>query len=124
MGWLVAPKSSVLGWYANGNRQITESSTHKSPYQARWYRRQGAKEDPWISLNDHGPAIGQGNIVYGENRFGGTHASAVLPSHQGANVFCCQAKPAPKPAPAPKPKPKPSTNGANGVYQFPQVQVA
>lgn len=41
-------------------------------------------------LNDHGPAIGQGNILYGENSFGSTHASAVLPSHQGANVFCCQ----------------------------------
>ena len=77
----------VLGWYSNGQRQILKSSTHSSPYRARWYRRRGALEDPWISLNDHHPAIGQGNILYGENNFGSTHASAILPRHGGANVY-------------------------------------
>lgn len=85
--WLIAKKDQVLGWYSNGQRQILKSSTHSSPYTAAWYRRQGALEDPWISLNDHHPAIGQGNILYGENNFGSTHASAILPRHGGANVY-------------------------------------
>merc|ERR1712100_640823 len=57
-----------------------------SAYTARWYNR-GNAEDPGLSLNDHGPAIGQGNIIYGENKFGGTHARAILPKHSGANVW-------------------------------------
>ena len=51
------------------------------------YHRIGAREDPWISLTDHHPAIGQGNILYGGNNFGGIHATAILPKHNGANVF-------------------------------------
>merc|ERR1711988_1373993 len=94
--WLVAKKSSVMGWYSNSHRTIQASSTNSRPYSARWYRRSGNKEDPWISLNDHGPAIGQGNIVYGENRFGSTHARAVLPKHKGADVYI--RKKGPKPA--------------------------
>ena len=43
--------------------------------------------DPWISLTDHGSAIGEGNLLYGENSFGGQHAAQVLPIHNGANVF-------------------------------------
>jgi len=85
--WLIAKKSQVIGWYANGKRQIVKSSTSSKPYTAAWYRRRGAREDPWISLTDHHPAIGQGNIVYGENNFGSTHAAAVLPKHGGANVY-------------------------------------
>jgi hypothetical protein len=85
--WLIADKNSVLGWYSNGRRKILKSSTHRRPYYARWYRRHGNREDPWVSLNDHGPAIPQGNILYGENSFGHTHARAVLPKHGGANVW-------------------------------------
>lgn len=88
--WLIAPASSVYGWYANGNRYIEKSSMNSSPYHARWYRRSGNPEDPWISLNDHGPAIGQGNILYGEANFGHGHAHNVLPQNGGANVFCLQ----------------------------------
>jgi hypothetical protein len=88
--WLIATKDSVIGWYANGHRQILSSSKSASPHQARWYRRQGNHEDPWISTIDHSPAIGQGEIVYGENNFGSTHANAVLPNHQGANVYIRQ----------------------------------
>ena len=44
-------------------------------------------EDPWVSLSDHANAIDKGDILYGENSFGGTHAEAVLPKHGGANVF-------------------------------------
>ncbi len=85
--WLIAGKSAVLGNYANAARSIVKSSTNPDSYTARWYRRNGALEDPWISLNDHGSAIGQGNILYGENHYGGAHAANILPTHQGANVF-------------------------------------
>jgi len=34
------------------------------------YRRQGNKEDPWISLEDHTDAIAAGTILYGENSYG------------------------------------------------------
>ena len=86
--WLIASKAEVTGsFYANNPRLIYKSSTNPHSYRSRWYRRKGSKEDPWISLTDHGPAIQQGNIVYGENHFGSAHASKVLPAHKGANVF-------------------------------------
>jgi hypothetical protein len=85
--WLIATRDSVMGWYANGVRPIKMSSKSASPHGARWYRRHGNREDPWISTIDHGPAIGQGEIVYGEQNFGSTHAAAALPMHDGANVF-------------------------------------
>ena len=85
--WLIAGKSAVFGNYNNAARLIYKSSTKSDSYTARWYRRNGNPEDPWISLNDHGPAIGQGNILYGENHYNGLHAENILPAHQGANVF-------------------------------------
>lgn len=86
--WLVATKGAVLdGWYSDAQREILMASDNPNKHTAAWYLRAGAKEDPWVSLTDHGPAIGQGNIIYGENNYGSTHASAVLPSHNGANVF-------------------------------------
>ena len=88
--WLVASVFAVMNdgnWYANNLRDIKQSSISSTPYQARWYRRNGAREDPWISLTDHGNAIGEGNILYGESNYGGTHAAAILPHHNGANVY-------------------------------------
>ena len=88
--WLVASGFAVINkeaWYANDLRDIKQSSRSSIPYQARWYRRNAAKEDPWISLTDHFNAIGEGNILYGENNFGGSHASNILPHHNGANVY-------------------------------------
>lgn len=38
-------------------------------------------------MEDHGQAIGNGMIVYGENNFGNAHAANILPAHNGANVF-------------------------------------
>jgi hypothetical protein len=62
--WLVSTKDSAIGgYYANSHRPIIASSTSSSSYSARWYRRGGHAEDPWISLNDHGPAIPAGNIL-------------------------------------------------------------
>ena len=86
--WLIASRDSVIGgWYADETREIIMSSTSSSPYSAKWYRRTSQLEDPWVSLTNHHAAIGEGNIVYGENNFGSTHASAVLPIHNGANVW-------------------------------------
>ena len=87
--WLVATRDSVLGsYYSNAQRQIERSSTSATPYKARWYHRNGHREDPWISLKDHSPSHNTGNILYGGNKYGNVHASTVLPLHKGANVFC------------------------------------
>jgi len=87
--WLVATKDSVIGgWYANSGRPVEKSSSSSSATNPKWYRRNGSLEDPWVSTTDHHPAIGAGEIVYGENHFGSTHAATTLPGHQGANVFC------------------------------------
>lgn len=86
--WLVAKKSEVTGgFYTNVNKQILKSSTKSASYYAKWYRRSGNAEDPWISLTDHTSAIASGDILYGENRYSGDHATKVLPGHKGANVF-------------------------------------
>ena len=86
--WLISDKAETTGtWYANNLRLIKKSSTNPNTYRARWYRRSGNKEDPWISLTDHGPAISQGNILYGEQHYGGNHARKILPIHKGANVY-------------------------------------
>jgi len=86
--WLVASKDSVVGaFYANQLRTITASSVSRhGQYSARWYRRQGWREDPWISLSDIDTAILVGDVIYGGNS-NGHYAAAVLPHHKGANVF-------------------------------------
>jgi len=85
--WLVAHKDSVLDWYVDGDRSITASSRNANPHTAKWYRRGGVWEDPWISLIDHGFAVGSGDILYGGGSFGSAHAANVLPQRNGANVF-------------------------------------
>lgn len=85
--WLVAPKSSVMGWYWNEDRNITRSSINPEEYSAKWFRRPGTLEDPWISLTDHLSAISEGNIIYGEDSHGSAHAENVLPHHDGADVY-------------------------------------
>jgi len=86
--WLVASKDAVTnGFYANEDRTIIASSTSDGSYTAKWYHRENHSEDPWISLTDHGGAIGSGEILYGANSFGYGHASNILPHHNGANVF-------------------------------------
>ena len=86
--WLVANPDAVIGgFYSNDQRKIIMSSTNTSPYSARWFRRDGAKEDPWVSLIDHAEAVPKGLIIYGENNFGSNHAANILPLHNGANVW-------------------------------------
>ena len=89
--WLIARKDQVIGengdaFYTNEERNIMKSSTSESSYKAKWYRREGSLEDPWISLTDHATAIGNNDILYGELSFGGQMA-AVLNKHNGARVF-------------------------------------
>ena len=62
--WLVADKSSVIAWYANTHRPIVRSSINANSYSARWYRRSGSLEDPWISIRDHAT-----DVVYGGNSY-------------------------------------------------------
>jgi len=84
--WLMATKAQVIGYYSNAPRIIMKSS-EGGVKQARWYRRQNVREDPWISLTDHHDAIGQGYILYGGNNYGGSQASKILPIHDGADVY-------------------------------------
>jgi len=85
--WLITAKDQVLGYYINQPRTIIKSSTSDGQYKAKWYRRTGRLEDPWISLSDHGTVVG--NVMYGEDSYGGGHASGVLPSNKnnGADVY-------------------------------------
>ena len=86
--WLIASRVSVIGsWYENEERDILKSSISDTPYKAKWYRQKTDKNAPWVSLIDHDPALSTGNILYGENSYGSTHASTVLPKHHGANVY-------------------------------------
>ena len=87
--WLIAGKNQVNGYfYGIERRLIYKSSTKSTSYRAKWLnRRSGFMEDPWISLTDHDSAIGEGNLLYGENHYGRAHAKNILPSHKGANVF-------------------------------------
>lgn len=84
--WLIATKEMVIGeFYSNSLRQIVSSSKSLSASEARWYRRQGVLEDPWISTIDHGPARLELEVVYGgaaDHQFSG-----ILSGHNGANVF-------------------------------------
>jgi len=90
--WLIAPKYSVVqGWYNNHYRQITKSSWRNRPYLARWYRRSGSKEDPWISIRNHGYSTRRGMVLYGGNRIK-VHTQA-LRSNDGADVYIRYKKP-------------------------------
>jgi len=86
--------------YANEPRQILFSSLGPNATTAKWYNRDGSEYpyEPWVSLTDHEVAISAGNILYGESSCAGfagpptmtaltPHASAVLPVHNGANVY-------------------------------------
>ena len=85
--WLIATRAAVIGQsYQNAWRDIVKSSTSASAYQARWYNRDGSLEDPWISLTDHDTAISNGQLLYGGNSFGSTHASYIS-VQGGMNVF-------------------------------------
>ena len=63
--WLVATTDAVIGEeYSNADRPIIASSDG-SDYVAKWYNREG-NLDPWVSIVDHGDAIAQAKMMYGE----------------------------------------------------------
>ena len=90
--WLITTKDAVGGafnsrYYSNAQRSIIKSSDSQTPYTAAWYNRVGVPEDPWISVNDHHPAIADGKLVYGENNWGSASHNDLTQNHNGANVF-------------------------------------
>ena len=87
--WMITTKQAVRLHGSNFPGPIVKSSKSATSYEARWYHRPGNEEDPWLSLSDHGPAIGAGEILYGENSYGGPHAANTLPASKGngANVY-------------------------------------
>lgn len=87
--YLIAKRESVIGWYDNGNREVLSSSRIAAPHTVKWYRRQGNREDPWISLKDHWDED-RSTQIYGGNATdsGGVRQHATLVGrHGGANVF-------------------------------------
>jgi hypothetical protein len=85
--WLAATKDAVTGaFYTNELRTIEMSSTNTNTYQATWYNRAGASEDPWVSIVDHAAAIPACLILYGEDSFQGDQTCS-LQQNDGANVY-------------------------------------
>jgi len=61
--WLYTYKTSVLGNYGPGSRNVLKSSSNSNSHTVLWYNRSGNAEDPWISITDHTAAT----MLYGEN---------------------------------------------------------
>lgn len=90
--WLIVDRSELVFNETHQqpyNATIIKSSISPIAYNALWHHRNISTnpEDPWISLIDHASAIKRGDILYGEDRYGGTQASSVLPLHGGASVY-------------------------------------
>ena len=65
--WLITTYDQFgYKWGANYEATILKSHTSDSPYTARWYNRNYACEDPWISWSDHSTA----SMIYGECSWG------------------------------------------------------
>jgi hypothetical protein len=85
--WLVATKEAVIeDFYTDALRTIEMSSTNTASYQAKWYNRVGALEDPWVSIVDHAAAIPACLILYGENSWDGDQTCS-LQQNGGADVY-------------------------------------
>lgn len=106
--WLVTTMTAVNGgYYANADRQVLRSSVNSASHTRKWYNRQNAPEDPWISVNDHNFF---NSIVYGEANT--QYHSAGKNGHGGANVYIRQ---------APTPPGSPTTGQTEfGMYDFSQ----
>ena len=94
--WLVCTKEAAVGSYYRDPRPVLMSSDSLSPYSAIWLNREEHptypySEDPWISVTDHSLAVAGGKIVYGEGGHQNALRTAVLPIHNGANVWIRQA---------------------------------
>jgi len=90
--WLIATKESVIGaWYTSDvKRPVKNSSLSDEPHEVAWLRRQGEKEDPWISTTDHDVSSGietaadgiVGEVLYLENAASGCTYIRQVQCHQ------------------------------------------
>ena len=86
--WLVVNKEDIIGesgekFYSNKLVRIVGSSVSGESYTARWYRRKGVLEDPWVSLRDHNDPAKV--MLYGGKSSGG-HVDTLM-NNGGSNVF-------------------------------------
>ena len=63
---------------------MVASSLKCEPYSATWYRRGGFREDPWVSIRNHGDPAGQ-LMMYGGD--GKEEHNQVLKENGGMNVY-------------------------------------
>jgi len=84
--WMIVPRTSVLGWYSNGQRRILKSSVKGSPYFARWYRRKGVRHDPHLTLRDYRYSVNRKEQLYLGNNVGANRHQPQW-SHGGADVY-------------------------------------
>eukprot|EP01084_Bolivina_argentea_P166154 288546_1 len=127
--WLITSTDAIGGafndeYYSNTSRTVCASSASPNEMTTpKWYNRNAAinMEDPWISTIDHSPAIGGGNIVYGEENFDDTGTQVVgakggvyvyIRSEQIDATGCPTKSPisAPTKSPTKNPTPAPTKN--------------
>ncbi len=108
--WLVATTDAVIGEeYSNADRPIIASSDG-SDYVAKWFNR-GGNLDPWVSIVDHGDAIAQAKMVYGEG-ISNTYYIDSFQSNGGADVYIrsdCEPSSEPSSEPSFEPSSMPSS---------------
>lgn len=89
--WLIAERTQIQRPPVSREfvGTIVRSSLSPTNSTAKWWHRAAITnpEDPWVSLVDHEEAVVSGDILYGENSYGGQQANATLPVHNGANVY-------------------------------------
>ena len=87
--FLIVDKSQIIGedgqkYYSPESIPIAASSLHCEPSASSWYRRDGAREDPWVSIRDHGDAAGELMIYGGDGKEEHNH---ILNNSEGMNVY-------------------------------------
>ena len=83
--WLIVEKVKIIGsagdkFYSYQYIPVLMSSTSCETYEAAWYRRSSALEDPWVSILDHADMV-----VYGGN--GAQQKNDILKTSGGMNVY-------------------------------------
>jgi hypothetical protein len=97
----MASREAVIGVpYENELREVLRSSARAAPHMLRWYNREGAAEDPWISLVDHHSAIASGDLLYGGANFGWPSHIGPVRDYGGMNVLVRRRRPAAEAQPA------------------------
>jgi hypothetical protein len=83
--WMVMAKQAVTGgFYNNELRDVMRSHSSSVPYEARMYRRQNNKEDPWIQYTkDHS----QRYALYVGNKYRAHGGNGEGKLYKGLNVY-------------------------------------